>query len=155
MGIWIPAYSAGQIARFDPLTETFRVWDLPLPDLLPYVIRVDQSTGTVWIGTGHGDVVLSFYPSNERFTAYELPTRGALVRHLDVDEARGEILARLRGLARDSGQGGAAGSLGMPAHHARGRARAYEDDRRRRTVGRWPAKADGQRAKISSSPISP
>ena len=47
--------------------------------------------GTVWLGTGHADLVLAFDPSSEVFTAYPLPTRGALIRHIDVDERDGSV----------------------------------------------------------------
>ncbi len=65
----------------------------PDPDAAPYVVRVDRRRGTVWIGTGHGDVVYSFDPAAGAFTAYPLPTRGALVRHIDVDEQTGDLWA--------------------------------------------------------------
>jgi virginiamycin B lyase len=89
--VWIPEYSAGKLARFDPATERFTEWDLPVPEALPYIVRVDPSNGTVWIGTGHGDFIASFDTAEERFTIYPLPTRGALIRHIDIDEIRGEV----------------------------------------------------------------
>jgi hypothetical protein len=58
---------------------------LPIPDAVPYVVRIDHGNETIWIGTGAADVVLHFDPRTERFTVYELPSKGALVRHLSID----------------------------------------------------------------------
>ena len=90
---WIPEYAGGKLARFDPDRETFIEYDLPIPDALPYVVRVDQRRNTVWIGTGAADAVLAFEPSDERFTVYPLPTRGALIRHMDIDPVTGDLWA--------------------------------------------------------------
>lgn len=91
--VWIPEYAAGKLARFDPDRETFIEYDLPIPDALPYVVRVDQRRNTVWIGTGAADAVLAFEPSDERFTVYPLPSHGALIRHLDIDPVTGDLWA--------------------------------------------------------------
>ncbi|HEV2131218.1 MAG TPA: hypothetical protein VGR27_08945, partial [Longimicrobiaceae bacterium] len=81
------------LARFDPETESFKENPLPAPDALPYIVRVDQSTGRVWIGTGAADAILGFDPATERFTVYPLPTRGALIRHMDIDRRTGALWA--------------------------------------------------------------
>src|SRR5687768_2698493 len=83
--LWIPAYSAGLLVRFDPMTREFREIPLPIRDALPYVVRVDQQTGTVWIGTGGADELLAYEPASGRFEAVQLPSRGALVRRLAID----------------------------------------------------------------------
>lgn len=91
--IWIPEYAWNRLTRFDPNTSEFRSFPLPLPDVLPYVVEVDQMTGLVWIGTSAGDLVYRFDPGTEEFTAYPMPSEGALIRHLVVDEVRGEVWA--------------------------------------------------------------
>jgi virginiamycin B lyase len=83
--LWIPAYSANALLRFDPATKRFEEFPLPLRDAVPYVVRVDRATGTIWIGTSAGDVLYSFDPRARRFTSFPLPSTGALVRHLAVD----------------------------------------------------------------------
>lgn len=115
--LWIPAYSAGSLVRFDPGTGAFREFPLPVRDALPYVARVDHATGTIWIGTGAADALLAFSPATETFRMVALPSRGALVRHLAVDprnhdvwmaygESPGKLSARI---ARFRPAGGEAG----------------------------------------------
>ncbi len=89
--VWIPEYAGNKLAKFDPETERFTEYDFPIPDALPYVVRVDQKRGTVWIGTSAADAVVRFDPRSERFTVYPLPTRGALTRHIDIDEQTGAV----------------------------------------------------------------
>jgi streptogramin lyase len=58
--------------------------------MVPYVVRVDEAAGRVWIGTSAGDAVLSYDLERDRFTVYPL-SRGALVRHLAVDPRTHEV----------------------------------------------------------------
>lgn len=83
--VWIPAYSANAIVRYDPGTGRFESFPLPLRDAVPYVVRAEPGTGLAWICTAAGDVLLSFDPSTWRFTVFPLPRVGALVRHLAID----------------------------------------------------------------------
>lgn len=43
------------------------------------------------MGTGTVDAAFRFDPATGEFTTYPLPSRGALVRHMDIDEATGEV----------------------------------------------------------------
>ena len=89
--LWIPAYAAGSLVRFEPRTGAFREYPLPIRDALPYVVRIDHGTGTVWIGTGAADVLLAFTPATGTFRAVRLPSRGALVRHLAIDPRNHDV----------------------------------------------------------------
>ena len=91
--IWIPEYSGNAVTRFDPETEAFTRYPFPVPDALPYVVRVDRNRGTVWVGTAAGDLMGSMDPTTGEYTLYTLPTTGALIRHLDVDESTGDAWA--------------------------------------------------------------
>ncbi len=83
--LWIPAYAANLLVRFDPATRQFTEYPVPLSDALPSVVRVDPGNGTVWVGTGAADALLAFEPATQRWTQYPLPSHGALVRHLAID----------------------------------------------------------------------
>jgi virginiamycin B lyase len=83
--LWIPAYATNELVRYDPASDAFRRFVLPIRDAVPYVVRVDPGNGIVWIGTSAADAVLSFDPRTSLFTVYELPSKGALVRHLAID----------------------------------------------------------------------
>jgi streptogramin lyase len=89
--LWIPAYANNALVRLDPATREFRSFTLPMRDALPYVARINHTTGRVWLGTGAADAVLEFDPAAGTFRAFSLPTRGALVRHLAVNERTGEV----------------------------------------------------------------
>lgn len=91
--LWIPAYAANALLRFDPATQRFETFALPLPDAVPYVVRVDRGTGVLWIGTSAADALLSFDPRTRAFTVYPLPTNGALVRHLAIDPRTHDVWA--------------------------------------------------------------
>ena len=89
--LWIPAYANNALVRLDPATREFRSFTLPMRDALPYVARINHTTGRVWLGTGAADAVLEFDPAAGTFRTFSLPTRGALVRHLAVNERTGEV----------------------------------------------------------------
>lgn len=82
--LWIPGYATNELVRLDPAARRFTRFPLPLPDAVPYVVRVDDASGRIWIGAGAADVVFSYDPVANRFTTYPLPSRGAMVRHLAI-----------------------------------------------------------------------
>ena len=89
-------FSLGIIAtltfvRLDPATRKFVTHPLPVPDAVPYVVRVDTARGRIWVGTSAADAVFSFEPEAGRWATYPLPSRGALVRHMAVDERSGDV----------------------------------------------------------------
>ncbi len=85
--LWIPAYATNELVRLDPATRRFTRLPLPVPDAVPYVVKVDEVGGAsrVWIGSSAADAVFAYDPAANRFTTYPLPSRGALVRHLAID----------------------------------------------------------------------
>jgi streptogramin lyase len=83
--LWIPAYANNRLIRLEPASGKFTEYELPIPDALPYVARVDPARNVVWLGTGAADAALSFDLTTKRFTVYPLPSQGALVRHLSID----------------------------------------------------------------------
>ena len=89
--LWIPAYAYNALVKLDPATRQFQSFTMPVRDALPYVARINHTTGRIWLGTAAADAVYEFNPSTGAFQAYHLPTRGALVRHLAVNEKTGEV----------------------------------------------------------------
>lgn len=90
--LWIPLYAAGSLVRLDPVSGAMETIPLPTRDALPYVVRVDDVRGVVWVGTG----------ASERLSRLTMKTRqwdevplgaGALIRHLDVDRGDGTVWA--------------------------------------------------------------
>jgi len=91
--LWIPGFSSGVVARFDPKTREFR--EYPLPTLprgsdTPYALHVHRPSGQVWICGTNSDTLIRFDPGSERFTVYPLPTRVTYTREIDFD-AEGRV----------------------------------------------------------------
>ncbi len=90
--LWIPSFSGGLLARFDPATRKFDTWPLPTSPPgteTPYALNVDRKTDTVWIcGTG-SDTLIRFDPRSEQFTVFPLPTRVTFTREIDFDDQGG------------------------------------------------------------------
>jgi streptogramin lyase len=87
--LWIPAYAAGTLVRFDP--EADRMEEIPLPrrDAVPYVVRVTRAD--VWVGTNASDEIYRYNAVERRWTVYPLPGRGAVIRHMVVDPRNGDL----------------------------------------------------------------
>jgi streptogramin lyase len=85
--VWVPGWASGDLARFDPATEEWKVYALPKgPDALPYALNIEPESGMVWIcGTGT-DSMLRFDPKSETFTEYPMPTRVTYTREIEFDE---------------------------------------------------------------------
>jgi virginiamycin B lyase len=91
--LWIPAYAANLLIRFDPSTRRFTEIPLPIRDAVPYVVRADPSGASLWIGTSAADALLRYEPATQRFEVYQLPSRGALIRHLAFNRNGDEVWA--------------------------------------------------------------
>ena len=90
--LWIPGFSAGVVARFNPQTKAFKTWALPTnpPGTeTPYALNVDRRTDTVWICGTNSDTLIRFDPKTEKFTIYPLPTRVTYTREIDFDAEGG------------------------------------------------------------------
>jgi streptogramin lyase len=91
--LWIPGFSSGLIARFDPATRGFETFELPIEPRgseTPYALHVDRRTDAVWICGTNSDSLIRFQPESRRFTVYPLPTRVSYTREIDFD-AEGRV----------------------------------------------------------------
>jgi virginiamycin B lyase len=87
-GLWIPAYSDNLIARYEPATDSYRTWELPIEPLgsdVPYALNVDLTTDDVWVCGTNSDTLIRFEPDSEKFTVYALPTRVTYTREIVFD----------------------------------------------------------------------
>lgn len=86
--LWIPGFSSGLLARFDPATREFKTWEIPIEPRgseTPYALNIDRERDLVWICGTNSDSLIRFDPRTERFTVYPLPTRVTYTRELDFD----------------------------------------------------------------------
>ena len=80
--VWVSQWGAGQVAAYQPSTDTWREWALPREDAGAYAVYVDESD-RVWLTDFAGDgSVVRFDPANESFEVFPLPTPGGNVRQL-------------------------------------------------------------------------
>jgi streptogramin lyase len=101
--LWIPGFSSGLVASFDPATREFAEYSLPTTSDAaaggavdtPYALNVDRKRDVVWICGTNSDTLIRFDPAvaaigGDAFTVYPLPTRVSYTREIDFD-AQGRI----------------------------------------------------------------
>jgi virginiamycin B lyase len=84
--IWFGEWFAGQLARFDPSTETFKEFPLPGPAPTPYGVGVDRND-FVWYASYDNDTLGRLDPNTGKVLEYPLPYSGNGIREIlqDVD----------------------------------------------------------------------
>jgi streptogramin lyase len=63
--LWVPSFSAGLLAAFDPRTRSYRSYELPTRPLLgevPYALAVNPLTQDVWVCGTNSDTLMRFTP---------------------------------------------------------------------------------------------
>jgi streptogramin lyase len=91
--LWIPSFTTGRIASFDPKRQRFEEIALPIAPLAgetPYALAVNPLTQHVWVCGTNSDTLIRYEPDAKRFTVYPLPTRVTYTRELDFD-AEGRV----------------------------------------------------------------
>jgi virginiamycin B lyase len=86
--LWIPGFSSNILSRFDPATNSFKSYQIPIEPLgteTPYALNVDRTTDTVWICGTNSDTLIRFEPETEQFTVYPMPTQVTYTREIDFD----------------------------------------------------------------------
>lgn len=84
--LWIPGFSSNLISKFDPETETFEHFEIPVEPLgteTPYSLNVDLRNDDVWICGTNSDSMIRFQQDTGKFTIYPLPTRVTYTRDVD------------------------------------------------------------------------
>ena len=82
--VWIGEYYAKTIAVFDPKTEKFQEWPIPVPWYGPYDVVADKQ-GNVWAGGMTSELIVRLDPKTGEFRKYLLPRLGVNVRRVEVD----------------------------------------------------------------------
>lgn len=79
--LWISEWNAGQVARYDPATETWQEWRLPGDASQVYAVYVDERDD-VWLSDFGANSLVRFDPENEEFVSLPLPDASASVRQI-------------------------------------------------------------------------
>jgi virginiamycin B lyase len=79
--LWVTEWFAGNLARYDPASRSWREWRLPGSAPQPYAVFVDGDD-VVWVTDFGANALVRFDPQAERFRSFPFPSRGAEVRQL-------------------------------------------------------------------------
>ena len=87
--VWISERDGNRIARFDPQTEAFAEYTIPMTGSQPWGLAVDAA-GDVWFAEMAGNQIGRFDPQAETFVEYTVPTAASEPRDVAV-EGNGNI----------------------------------------------------------------
>jgi virginiamycin B lyase len=86
--IWTSQWNAGQVASYDPRSDSWREWRLPGDRPQAYAVYVDERD-QVWLSDFGANSIVRFDPTTEQFTAFLLPSSPGEVRQ--ILGRRGEV----------------------------------------------------------------
>ena len=86
--IWTSEWTAGQVGRYDPATDSWREWRLPGSAPQAYAVYVDDRDD-VWLSDFGSNALVRFDPDTETFATVPLPDPESNVRQ--IHGRRGEI----------------------------------------------------------------
>jgi virginiamycin B lyase len=82
--VWCGDYLGGNLLRFDPKTETFKVYKIPGPTPTPYAVGTDNNDN-IWYVSFYTDVTGRLDPRTGKFTEYPSPYAERSSRDLETD----------------------------------------------------------------------
>ncbi len=85
--LWIAAFPESMIVKFDPITEKFSNYPLPVEPLgseTPYSLNVDKKRDIVWINGNTSDALYSYEIEQKKWFHYPLPKRVTFTRDVEI-----------------------------------------------------------------------
>ena len=85
--LWIAAFAESMIVKFDPKTEVFTNYPLPVKPLgseTPYSLNVDTKRDIVWINGNTSDALYSYKINKAKWSHYTLPKRVTFTRDVEI-----------------------------------------------------------------------
>lgn len=79
--IWVSEWNSGNLSRFDPATNGWKVWRVPGDRPQPYAVYVDDED-KVWISDFGANAMVRFDPGTEKFEFFVSPRPRANVRQI-------------------------------------------------------------------------
>jgi virginiamycin B lyase len=79
--IWVSEWNAGNVAMYDPATQSWREWRLPGDAPQAYSVYVDDRD-MVWLSDFGANALVRFDPERETFDVFVLPSAQAQVRQM-------------------------------------------------------------------------
>ena len=87
--VWVANWWGMNLAKIDVKTRKATYYNLPI-NANPYNTVVDKNH-MVWTNLMSDDAVAKLDPKTEQWTIYKLPSIGAELRHIAVDDIRGDV----------------------------------------------------------------
>lgn len=85
--LWIAAFPESMIVKFDPITETFTNYPIPVYPLgseTPYSLNVDTKRDIVWINGNTSDALYSYDIDKQQWRHYPMPKRVTFTRDVEI-----------------------------------------------------------------------
>lgn len=85
--LWIAAFPESMIVKFDPITEKFTNYSMPVYPVgseTPYSLNVDVRRDIVWVNGNTSDALYSFDIDSETWKHYPMPKRVTFTRDVEI-----------------------------------------------------------------------
>jgi streptogramin lyase len=85
--LWIAAFPESMIVKFDPVSEKFTNYPLPVKPLgseTPYSLNVDIMRDIVWINGNTSDALYSYDINQQKWAHYPMPKRVTFTRDVEI-----------------------------------------------------------------------
>lgn len=79
--IWISEWNAGRLGVYDTNNNTWKEWQIPGNNPMPYAVYVDEQD-KVWVSDFGSNSFLRFDPLLEKFDEFKIPSKDAKVRQI-------------------------------------------------------------------------
>ena len=79
--LWVSEWNSGNLSRYTPATNTWKMWKLPGEKPKAYAVYVDERD-VVWVSDFTANATFAFDPRTERWTTYKGSGEGANVRQI-------------------------------------------------------------------------
>lgn len=89
--LWIVAFQDSLLVSYDPQTQKFAHFELPVVNEVPYALNVDRKRGVVWVNGNQSDTILAFDIATSTWRVYPMPRQRFFTRDIEVAEDTGEI----------------------------------------------------------------
>lgn len=85
--VWVTVFASGRLAKFDPNTEEFTLYDLPTEPLgseTPYSLAVDRERKQVWVNGTASDTMMRYDMTSEEWAVFPMPRMGTFTRDVVI-----------------------------------------------------------------------
>lgn len=85
--VWVTVFASGRLAKFDPVTEDFTLYDLPTQPLgseTPYSLAVDRERNQIWVNGTASDTMMRYDISSEQWAVFPMPRMRTFTRDVVI-----------------------------------------------------------------------